>query len=102
MRPRETYSAEYHTTHDFDLPINHTVFSRKKNQKTFTTKHTQQIFFHAPFACNQYVLNKIIALNFVSKTKDSEQLITKNPQRKKKKKKKYKLMSDQQKLTNYS
>ena len=88
MRPRETYSAQYHTTHDFDLPINYTVFSRKKKSEDIHNKtHTQQIFFHAPFACNQYVLNKIIALNFISKTHDSEQLIITNPQKKRKEKK---------------
>ena len=102
MRPRETYSAEYHTTHDFDLPINYTVFSRKKKSEDIHNKtHTTDIF-SCPFACNQYVLNKIIALNFISKTNDSEQLITKKPTKEEEKKKKYKLMSDQQKLTNYS
>ena len=85
MRPRETYSAEYHTTHDFDLPINYTVFSRKKKSEDIHNKTHTTDFFSCPFCMQSIRSNKIIALNFISKTNDSEQLITKNPQRTKKK-----------------
>ena len=83
---KKTYSSEYHTTHHFDLPINYADFSKKSVDIHNKTHTPQQIFFLYPFGCNQYVLKKIIALNFISKTHDSEQLITKNPQRTKKKK----------------
>ena len=48
--------------------------------------HTHNIFFFIPLLDAISSKKKIIALNFISKTHDSEQLITKNPQRKKKKK----------------
>ena len=61
MRSRKTYSAAYHKkTHNFDLPIYFTVFSRKKkserhnHNKTHITEN-----FLSLFACNQYVLNKL-------------------------------------------
>ena len=86
MRSRKTYSAAYHKkTHDFDLPIYYTVFSRKKKpERHYHNKTHPTELVHALCACNQYVLKQIIALNFISKTHDCDQLITTNPQKKKK------------------
>ena len=87
MRSRKTYSAAHHKKkNDFDLSIYYTVYQERKNQKDITTtKHTHNTteFFHGLFACNQYVLKQIIAPNFISKTHDSDQLITTNLQQQK-------------------
>ena len=83
MRPRETYSTEYHTTHDFDLPINYTVFSRKKKSEDIHNKtHTQQIFFiplldaissKKNYSSQFHVKNAPLwAANYQKPTKDAE------------------------------